>query len=302
MCPDGEQVGSVRGSTLRQPIKVEVERTFLLRNDEWRKHAIDQQIVRDGLIVSINGSKVRVRIIGDKATLAVKGRRKGCSRVEYEYPIPVADAEHLLKTCCSGGIVEKSRYRVPYAGKMWEIDVFITGLDGPDLAEIELASEDEPFLKPAWLGAEVTGNPHYSKRAMKGGAQKMGKRMTSSGPEATLWGYFLSAIRVLVASLVFTGAACWAAAAQAEVYPGTKSGKHLAEVHCVGCHSTGTSHDTFGGHDVSTLLELAPKIASDPEWYRLFLTNPHREMVGVSLNRAEIEALFAYILSLESAP
>jgi mono/diheme cytochrome c family protein len=118
------------------------------------------------------------------------------------------------------------------------------------------------------------------------------------------WHGILKGLRgkVLAPLLMFAGAAGWPVSLQAEVYSLTRTGQHLAEAHCIACHALGTSNDVHRRDRTSTLRELAPGIIGDPEWARLFLTNPHREMVGVSLNRAEIEALFAYIRTLQSPP
>jgi adenylate cyclase len=226
---DGENGSSEIGNALRHPIKVEIERKFLLLNDGWRKHAIDRSIVRDGLILSASGSKVRIRIVGSKATIAVKGERRRSIRTEYEYSIPAGDAEHLLENCCSDGVVEKARYRVPYAGKLWEIDVFLKGAVGPDLAEIELTSEEEPFRKPPWLGAEVTDDPHFSRRAIMNRSRNKRARLRSCSAERQLWGYLLSTIKVVVASLAFAGAACWPATAHNEVDPLAKKEQNLVQ-------------------------------------------------------------------------
>jgi mono/diheme cytochrome c family protein len=93
-----------------------------------------------------------------------------------------------------------------------------------------------------------------------------------------------------------------AAAARADVYAATKAGERLAEQHCVVCHATGSAKEAPRHDRTPSLRELAPAIEADRERYRLFLTNPHREMTGVSLDRAEIEALLDYMVSLPAAP
>ncbi|MGE0667745.1 MAG: hypothetical protein AB7O49_14405 [Sphingomonadales bacterium] len=103
------------------------------------------------------------------------------------------------------------------------------------------------------------------------------------------------------AVLLAAAASGMADRAGAEVYPETMQGRHLAEQHCVACHAVGIAEDSTWNDRYPTLLSLAPRIAADPYRYHLFLTNPHREMVGVSLDRDQIDAVFAYVLSLINA-
>lgn len=108
---------------------------------------------------------VRVRIGNNSAFLTVKGKPHGAVRDEFEYPIPVADAE-LLLLMCDGVIVDKTRYLVDHAGHTWEVDVFHGDNEGLVVAEIELATEDEAFELPAWVGAEVTDDYRYQNSAL----------------------------------------------------------------------------------------------------------------------------------------
>ena len=103
---------------------------------------------------------VRVRIMNSCAYLTVKGLTTGDCREEYEYGIPVEDAERML-TMCEGSILRKTRWNVPYGGHRWEVDVFHGSREGLVIAEIELSSEGEDFLIPPFVGEEVTGNPAY---------------------------------------------------------------------------------------------------------------------------------------------
>ncbi|SMC94016.1 CYTH domain-containing protein [Fulvimarina manganoxydans] len=139
----------------------EIERKFLVRNDGWR-HAVQHRVVlRDGLLSHGERGKVRIRRQDDKAVLALKGPRLGFRRVEYEYAIPLDEADEILAGLCSGAIVEKIRHFVPHCGHVWEVDEFVGTLSNVVWAEIELESEDEPFERPAWLGEEVTGDPRF---------------------------------------------------------------------------------------------------------------------------------------------
>jgi adenylate cyclase len=138
---------------------VEIERKFLPRDASWRDAAGAGTRYVQGYL---GGDKcsVRVRREGDDARLNIKSLTLGTTRQEFEYAIPVADAEALLASFCAQR-VEKIRYFVDYAGKRWEIDEFLGDNAGLVVAEIELEREDEPFARPPWLGDEVTHDPRY---------------------------------------------------------------------------------------------------------------------------------------------
>ncbi|NOZ38181.1 MAG: CYTH domain-containing protein [Gammaproteobacteria bacterium] len=140
---------------------VEIEKKFLLANDAWRQHANAGTAFKQGYLLGSEKSSVRVRIEGDKANLNIKSATLGISRQEFEYPIPLEDAQILLETLCQKPLIEKIRYHVPYAGHVWEIDVFEGDNAGLVVAEIELAKEDEAFDRPDWLGEEVSDDPRY---------------------------------------------------------------------------------------------------------------------------------------------
>lgn len=143
-------------------MKVEIERKFLLAGDDWRRLVERSELIRDGLIAVGEGSKTRVRIIGDRSTLTVKTKRVHGSRYEFEYDIPRTDAELLLESCGSN-IMSKRRHYVPHGGLTWEIDEYQDLLEGIVLAEVELASIDQSLELPAWIGAEVTAEAPYRK-------------------------------------------------------------------------------------------------------------------------------------------
>lgn len=142
---------------------IEIERKFLLADDGWRRIAVRHDRLRDGLLAATADRKVRVRIYGDRATLAIKARTDGIRNAEYEYAIPMADAEELLARHCDGNLLAKTRHYVPYKGFMWEIDVYEGLLAGVVLAEVEIPRENTDVPLPPWVGAEVTGNPDYKK-------------------------------------------------------------------------------------------------------------------------------------------
>lgn len=103
---------------------------------------------------------VRVRIAGDKGYLTIKGKTEGDTRLEFEYGIPLHDAEEMLKMC-EGKIVEKTRYYVPFGGHTWEVDEYAGRLKGLVLAEIELPESTHDYDVPPFCGDEVTGDPRY---------------------------------------------------------------------------------------------------------------------------------------------
>ena len=139
---------------------VEIERKFLVLDERWR--TLGQGVsLRQGYLSSHPERVVRVRIEGDAAMLTIKGRSVGASRGEWEYPIPLADAEQFLASLCEQPLIEKKRYRIEHQGMLWEVDEFFGANAGLVVAEIELDSEDQPFSKPDWLGAEVTDDARY---------------------------------------------------------------------------------------------------------------------------------------------
>ena len=139
----------------------EIERKFLVKGDAWRSEARDQLSVRQGFLSTEKERTVRVRATGEKAYLTIKGTTVGATRLEYEYSIPVAEAHEILNELCQKPLIEKTRYLVDRNGFTWEVDEFHGDNQGLIVAELELASEDESFDKPSWLGKEVTGDPKY---------------------------------------------------------------------------------------------------------------------------------------------
>lgn len=139
-------------------MSTEIERKFLVLGFDWRK---DQGVrLRQGYLNRDKERTVRVRIAGEKAFLAVKGVNRGATRAEYEYGIPLADAEELLQLC-DGPIIEKIRHTIDCNGLTWEVDEFLGDNEGLIVAEVELAKEDQRFERPGWLGQEVTDDSRY---------------------------------------------------------------------------------------------------------------------------------------------
>ena len=139
----------------------EIERKFLLCNDHWRGAADAGQVMRQGYLIGAERASVRVRISGERADLNIKGMTLGIERQEYEYAIPLAEAEEMLDSLCERPLIEKTRYHVRHGEHTWEIDVFSGDNAGLVVAEIELGSADEDFARPDWLGKEVSDDPRY---------------------------------------------------------------------------------------------------------------------------------------------
>ena len=149
---------------------IEIERKFLVNSDRYKELAIGRQTIKQGYLSKDPDRTVRVRVKDDRAYLTIKSRpnENGFSRFEWEKEIDVMDAEQLLALCPD--TIKKTRWLVPCLSPqtsnlspllIWEVDEFHGRLAGRVLAELELPTEDTPFVKPAWLGEEVTGNPAW---------------------------------------------------------------------------------------------------------------------------------------------
>ena len=147
---------------------IEIERKFLVKSTEFKAQATGCSHFVQRYITSPPAKTVRVRIADDKAYLTIKGSgsASGMSRFEWEMEIPGKDALALLGIC-EGGVIEKDRYYVPFAGHTFEVDEFFGDNEGLVMAEVELSSEDEAFEKPEWLGQEVTGDSRYYNSSLR---------------------------------------------------------------------------------------------------------------------------------------
>lgn len=138
----------------------EIERKFLVTNTAYRSLGTAVHISQ-GFLSTAKERVVRVRIMGEKAFITVKGISTGASRAEFEYDIPPQDAQFMLDHLCEQPTIEKHRFTIPVRGSIWEVDEFHGENEGLVIAEIELPAEDAPFEKPDWVGEEVTHDPRY---------------------------------------------------------------------------------------------------------------------------------------------
>jgi adenylate cyclase len=138
----------------------EIERKFLVKDDGWRGLGPGSRY-RQGYLSTDPGRTVRARVAAGKGFLTIKGKTVNAARAEYEYVIPVEDAEAILDELCERPLIEKTRYRIDYQGLVWEVDEFEGENAGLVIAEVELASADQAVALPAWVGEEVTADPRY---------------------------------------------------------------------------------------------------------------------------------------------
>jgi adenylate cyclase len=145
---------------------VEIERKFLVDHEKWNK--IDKPTgthYHQGYILSDKEHSVRVRISDKQCWINLKSKSSNMSRNEYEYEIPLQDGVEILKSFTKNG-TEKIRYNIPFEGKLWEVDEFLGDNLGLIVAEIELESEQEEFIKPTWITIEVTNDGRYTNAAL----------------------------------------------------------------------------------------------------------------------------------------
>ena len=140
----------------------EIERKFLVKNDAYKAQATSHKRIIQGYLSAHPERTVRVRVMGEKGFLTIKGKsnKTGTTRFEWEKEIPLFEAQSLL-SLCEEPIIDKIRYQVPVANHVFEVDVFAANNAGLVLAEVELAYELEQYTSPDWLGKEVTGELKY---------------------------------------------------------------------------------------------------------------------------------------------
>lgn len=139
----------------------EIERKFLIIGD-FKSQAFEQSRIVQGYISSARGRTVRVRIRNGRGYLTIKGasNESGTSRYEWEKELSLHEAEELMKLC-EPGVIDKTRYLVRSGEHIFEVDEFYGENEGLIVAEVELNAEDEAFVKPSFIGQEVTGDVRY---------------------------------------------------------------------------------------------------------------------------------------------
>lgn len=140
---------------------LEIEHKFLLKSDTWRQEINKSVYYKQGYLTSTEFNSVRIRISDSQAWLNIKSATIGSHRQEFEYEIPLQDAQTILDTLCHKPLIEKYRHFVAHAQHLWEIDEFLGENAGLIVAEIELSEIGEAFDKPAWAGEEVTEDLRY---------------------------------------------------------------------------------------------------------------------------------------------
>lgn len=144
----------------------EIERKFLVRNDDWRRFVVSRCGIRQAYLRSDSEASIRIRLReGSNATLTIKSKAVNLRRLELEYDIPMLEAEKLVGLRY-GSVVEKVRHIVPHGGLTWEVDVFTGENEGLVVAEVELEKAEQHVEMPAWAGREITADHRYYNGAL----------------------------------------------------------------------------------------------------------------------------------------
>ena len=138
----------------------EIERKFLVKSNLWEKDT-KPQLIRQGYLTISKEKVIRIRIVGDRGLITIKGEPDGITRYEFEYNIPLNEAEEMLTNLCEKPIIEKERTSIRYKNFTWEVDRFKGENLGLLIAEVELEDESQNPSIPDWVGEEVTGDPRY---------------------------------------------------------------------------------------------------------------------------------------------
>ncbi|MEK7456391.1 MAG: CYTH domain-containing protein [Pseudomonadota bacterium] len=154
-------------------MSIEIERRFLVISDSWQNSAGKGLRIRQGYILRDKHAGLRIRLTDNAAWLTLKGARAGIAREEFEYPIPLSEAEDMLDKLRIGHVIEKTRYSICFQERIWEVDVFGGRAAGLVLAEIELPTVDTVFDRPDWVGNEITGDPRFGNSAIADGQYAM---------------------------------------------------------------------------------------------------------------------------------
>ncbi|MCW8904276.1 CYTH domain-containing protein [Sedimenticola sp.] len=140
---------------------LEIERKYLVINDKWKENILSESVLKQGYIANQPNATVRIRIASEVAYLNIKSATTGITRAEFEYQIPLPDAEQILEQVAEHPFIDKTRYKVQWGSHVWDLDLFAGENQGLIMAEVELNSEDESFELPPWAGKEVSGDPRY---------------------------------------------------------------------------------------------------------------------------------------------
>lgn len=139
---------------------IEIERRFLVVRELWQPDRPGVRY-RQSYIDAMPAARIRVRIAGEAASLCVKTERRGMRRLEFEYAIPVADAEEMMHRICDPAQIDKTRYTIRFGRTVWEVDDYHGNNHGLLVAEVELTAESDAIDRPPWLGREITHEPKY---------------------------------------------------------------------------------------------------------------------------------------------
>ncbi len=143
-------------------MSVEIERKFLIKNDNWKSQVSEAQHITQGYIKTEDAT-VRIRCYKNDHTaeITVKGKRVGISRLEFEYAIPYSDAREMQDKLCQARLVEKTRHLIEHQGLLWELDEFHGDNDGLFIAEVELTDADQIIKLPDWVSKDVSFDNKY---------------------------------------------------------------------------------------------------------------------------------------------
>ena len=144
----------------------EIERKYLVKGNQW-KNLAEGVVYRQGYIATVGKQTVRVRVVGEQGYLTLKGKSVGTVRSEFEYSIPVEDAEEMLNTLCDRPFIEKIRYKIHHGNLVWEVDEFLGDNAGLVIAEVELESEHQEVPLPDWIDKQVTDAKYFNSRLTK---------------------------------------------------------------------------------------------------------------------------------------
>ena len=153
----------------------EIERKYLVKSTEWRSHKEYLQSksqamgtkYSQGYIPTKDETTVRLRIVGDQGYLTIKSKTVGNTRAEFEYTIPVQDAEEMLNSLCLKPLIEKIRYKINFSSLVWGVDEFLGENQGLIIAEVELENEDQQVNIPDWIEREVNDPKYYNSSLVK---------------------------------------------------------------------------------------------------------------------------------------